>query len=182
MDELIDIVDLKGKFTGKTELKSHAHSMGLFHATTHIWFYTKKGEILLQKRGKEKNTFPLLWDVSVAGHIAAGEFPELAAKREVEEEIGIQISTTELQKIGVFKSEHNHANGIMDYEFHHCFLCELKLPITALKAQVSEIAQLRLIAIEDFYQDVVGDSNESYVPHKKEYYEKVILEIKKRIL
>ncbi|MGB3152847.1 MAG: hydrolase, partial [Maribacter sp.] len=37
MDELIDILNEEGEFTGETKLKSYAHRMGLFHSTVHIW-------------------------------------------------------------------------------------------------------------------------------------------------
>ena len=81
MDELIDILDSNGDFTGKTAMKSEAHKNGWFHATVHIWFYTTDGKILLQQRGKHKETHPLLWDVSVAGHVGAGEAIETSAIR-----------------------------------------------------------------------------------------------------
>ncbi|MEP3384912.1 MAG: NUDIX domain-containing protein, partial [Flavobacteriaceae bacterium] len=100
MDELIDILDENGNHVGKTCLKSEAHLKGLFHPTVHIWFYTKDGGILFQKRGKDKKTFPLLWDVSVAGHIGAGEPIIEAAIREVEEEIGLKVLASDLDKIG----------------------------------------------------------------------------------
>ena len=45
MDELIDILDSEGKFTGTSCLKSIAHKEGLYHATTHVWFYTDDEKI-----------------------------------------------------------------------------------------------------------------------------------------
>jgi isopentenyldiphosphate isomerase len=82
-DEYLDILDESGEFTGRTCLKSVAHKIGYFHPTIHVWFYTTRAEVLLQKRGSEKLTFPNYWDVSVAGHVGAGEAIEEAAVREV---------------------------------------------------------------------------------------------------
>jgi isopentenyl-diphosphate delta-isomerase len=73
MDELIDIITPEGKPTGKTALKSEAHKNGWFHATAHIWLFTADKKILLQKRSMTKKVFPGLWDISVAGHVGAGE-------------------------------------------------------------------------------------------------------------
>jgi len=92
MDEYIDIVDNLGELTGKSALKSEAHKNGWYHNTVHIWFYTKRGDILLQQRSHKKKICPLLWDVSVAGHIDAGETIALAAVRETREEIGLEIN------------------------------------------------------------------------------------------
>ena len=73
MDERIDILTSTGQLTGKTCLKSEAHQKGLYHQTVHIWFYTDTKKILLQKRAAVKKVFPNHWDVSVAGHMGAGE-------------------------------------------------------------------------------------------------------------
>ena len=55
MDELLDILDEHGNPTGTTALKSKAHKLGLFHATIHVWLYTKDEKILLQKRAATTN-------------------------------------------------------------------------------------------------------------------------------
>jgi len=182
MDELIDILDSNGKSTGKIELKSYAHRMGLFHATVHIWFYTSDGKILIQLRGKNKKTFPLHWDVSVAGHTGAAETVELSALREVEEEIGLSISDEELEKIGVFKSVQKHREDLVDCEFHHTFLCELKVRLETLRKQESEIENLRLISLLKFSNETLKvTSGRKYVPHSTEYYTTVIKAIEERL-
>lgn len=171
MDELIDIVDGQGNYTGKSCLKSEAHKFGYFHPTVHIWIYTSTGEILLQKRALTKKVFPGLWDISVAGHIAAGEKIEVAALREVEEEIGFIIKPENLQKIGTRKHQVNHANGIIDNEFHHVFISELTVSIDKLIIQESEVAELKLFELEILkntakYENVL-------LPEYSEYYESV---------
>ena len=99
MDEVIDILTPEGKPTGKTALKSEAHKKGWYHATVHIWLFTTSKKILLQKRALTKKIFPGLWDISVAGHIGAGESVLNAAKREVFEEIGLELSEEDLIKM-----------------------------------------------------------------------------------
>ena len=91
MDEEVDILTDSGEYTGTTCLKSEAHKNGWCHPTVHVWLYTADGKVLLQQRGKHKKTFPLLWDVSVAGHVSAGEDILAAAKREVQEEVGYTL-------------------------------------------------------------------------------------------
>jgi len=182
MDELIDILDSDGKYTGGTAMKSEAHHLGLFHATIHVWFYTNKGELLIQQRGSHKDTHPLLWDVSVAGHVGAGEDIITAALREIKEEIGLTVCEKDLGKIGVFKSVQKHPKGLMDCEFHHTFLCELKIPLTSLKKQESEVEALGLIPLTKFTKDIQSLTNpKKYVPHKKAYYKTVIKAIRDRL-
>lgn len=181
MDELVDILDEDGKPTGKSYLKSEAHLKGLFHPTVHIWFYTKDGKVLFQKRGKDKKTFPLLWDVSVAGHIGAGENVIEAALREVEEEIGIHISSSDLEKIGIFKSVQKHSETLTDSEFHHTFLCELKIPLSNLRKQESEVEDLYLFDFADFKSRLEQNQLEDFVPHKAGYYQQILGQIQQKI-
>ena len=144
MDELIDILTPEGKSTGKTALKSEAHKNGWFHATAHIWFFTSDEKILLQKRALTKKVFPGIWDISVAGHIGAGEEILEGAKREVFEEIGLILEDKDFIKIGTRIHQVNHENGIQDNEHHHVFIAELKTPMSKLTMQPEEVAGLEL--------------------------------------
>ena len=169
MDELIDILTSTGAFTGKTCLKSEAHLKGLFHQTVHVWFYTDTKKILLQKRASVKKVFPNHWDVSVAGHISAGERIEKAAIREVKEEIGIDIKESDLQKIGFRKDEIVHSNGILDNEFKHIYVCKLKIEVDQLKMQSEEIDDLQL-----FELSILKDTTKHggfMVPNMNHYYD-----------
>lgn len=148
MDELIDILTPKGKPTGKTALKSEAHKNGWFHATVHIWLFTSDEKILLQKRALTKKVFPGLWDISVAGHISTGEDIITSAKREVFEEIGLELQDTDLIKIGTRIHQVSHKNGIQDNEFHHVFIAELKSPIEDLIIQTEEVAEIKLFDLD----------------------------------
>ncbi|WP_298763768.1 NUDIX domain-containing protein [uncultured Polaribacter sp.] len=148
MDELIDILTPEGKPTGKTALKSEAHKNGWFHATVHIWLFTADKKILLQKRALTKKVFPGLWDISVAGHIGAGETILASAKREVLEEIGLELHEKELIKIGTRIHQVTHANGIQDNEHHHVFIAELKKPVSELKIQEEEVADIKLFNLD----------------------------------
>jgi len=182
VDERIDILTEDGNYTGKTALKSEAHKHGWFHNTVHVWCFTKAGYILLQQRGARKKTFPLCWDVSVAGHVGAGEDIQKAALREIKEEIGYTTSKNYLEKIGVFKAIQKQHPSFIDCEYHHTFLCEITIPLAALKKQDTEVAALKFISIHQ-YRKELRDFNISklYVPHDMAYYEKVLLEIEERL-
>ena len=182
MDERIDILDEHGKPTGKSCLKSEAHQKGLLHPTVHVWLYTIDGRILIQQRGKNKATHPLLWDVSVAGHVAAGENVVAAAIREVREEIGLTINETDLKSLGTFKAVHKISEDFIDAELHHIYLCQLKSPLDQLVKQKNEVEDLALIPLFKFAEETWGlASVGKYVPHGPTYYKTIVQEIKKRV-
>ena len=180
-EELIDILadDMR---VLKTCLKSEAHKNGWLHPTVHIWFYTDKGEILIQKRAKNKSSFPDLWDVSVAGHIGAGEDMIISAIREIKEEIGLSVGSNKLNKIGVFREKFEHGRGHTDNEIHHIYLCELETDIRALSVQKEELSEIQLISIDSFESAINRpDFEKIFVPHYPDYYSFVLKNIRKQI-
>lgn len=106
--ELFDICDKYGQPTGKVTARSVAHEAGLMHRTVHIWVVRqmKDGswQVLLQQRSAHKDSFPGCYDVSSAGHIAAGDDYLESAQRELQEELGIAAGPDELEFAGLFDS------------------------------------------------------------------------------
>lgn len=176
MDEYIDIVTQDGKPTGKSELKSIIHLKGFYHNTAHIWLYNKDGNILLAQRDANKSICPLLWDVSVAGHIDSGELIIQGAIREVKEEINLELVPNDLKKIGIFKCFQSYPSGIKDNEFHHTYIAELKVSISELTPQIGEVESLKLVSFETFKTllDNIRENNNHFVPSNKTYYDFVL--------
>lgn len=182
MEEYIDIVTKEGKPTGTSAPKSEIHQKGHYHNTAHIWFYTNNGEVLLSQRSAKKDICPLMWDVSVAGHIDAGETAKQAAVRETKEEIGYEISESDLKWIGVFECFQSYDNGIKDNEFHNTFIAELNVPLSGLSPQVEEVEALKLISLSEFERLIknIGEDNH-FVPSNKSYYQFVLEQLKKSV-
>lgn len=53
-EEIVDLLDETGKKLGKIK-KSLAHQNGAWHRVVHIWILNSKGQLLIQKRSKEKS-------------------------------------------------------------------------------------------------------------------------------
>lgn len=180
MDEWIDIVDANGTPTGQTALKSEIHKNGWYHNTIHLWLYTEDGEILLQQRSHKKVIYPLLWDVSVAGHIDAGETFIEAAIRETKEEIGLKLNETELIKIGTRLHESIYNNGeIKDFEFHQIYITKLDVNLEELTPQKDEVEALKLVSFTEFDNLLQqSDTNFHFIASNSSYYQFVLETIK----
>ena len=175
MEEYVDIWDSEGQPTGKSCLKDEAHQKGWFHPTVHVWFYTASPALLLQKRGKLKQTYPELWDVSVAGHVSAGETILEGALREVKEEIGLDIKQTDLRLLDVRKNTNRFENGIIDCEFQHVFLAKLDTAVSNLKIQEVEVDAVRLFSFEELQKcRLQNHPKYSIVPADMRYYQFVM--------
>lgn len=105
--ELFDVRNPDGSPSGIVRERGVAHREGSLHATVHIWVVRendKSGfDVLLQKRSASKDSHPGFYDISSAGHIAAGEDYLPSAVRELSEELGISASESELQYVGIHR-------------------------------------------------------------------------------
>lgn len=197
-DELIDIYDSDMNLLG-TAMKSQAHREGLWHKAFHCWIVkpSKDGKhiIWLQLRGKDKELYPNLLDISSAGHLAAGETAKEGI-REIEEEIGLKVTPDKLTKLFTYTLIEDVGN-IINREFCPTYLLETNEKVENLKmqpeevdgvyeAQISELIDLvdgkkKTIKISGMYRNNDNsykkeDRNISItdlVPHEKKYYSKV---------
>jgi len=87
--EKLEIVDDEGNVIGLAERSELHQNPGLIHRVVHVLVFNNSGELLLQKRSQGKDVAPGKWDTSVGGHITPGEDVLAAAKREMEEELGL---------------------------------------------------------------------------------------------
>jgi isopentenyl-diphosphate delta-isomerase len=148
-EEQFDILGTDGKKTGKAFPKSIVHDQELPHGIVFIWIYNSKCEVLLQLRSKDKKTFPNVWDVSVAGHISAGETPLDAALREIEEEVGIRVGSEELLQVDFTSDVVPMQPNKTHPEFCWVYVLHRELNPQKLRIQESEIDAAKLLSIRE---------------------------------
>ena len=181
-EEYIDILNADGSPTGKSCPKSEIHTKGYYHNTAHVWYYNANGDILLAQRAASKTICPLLWDVSVAGHVDSGETITHAAIRETSEEIGIEIPETLLEKIGVYECFQSYSTGIKDNEFHHTYIAKIDYTLNELTLDKNEVEQVKFVSIPQF-RDLLenSDANGHFISSNMAYYLEVIDAIQNRL-
>lgn len=91
--EYLDYYDEDGNYQGY-ESREVVHREGLWHKTVQNWLYTKDGKILFQIR----KDFGKFYTTS-SGHVKKGETIEQAFKREMKEEIGLDLDPNKAKMI-----------------------------------------------------------------------------------
>ncbi|OHA17639.1 MAG: hypothetical protein A2664_03390 [Candidatus Taylorbacteria bacterium RIFCSPHIGHO2_01_FULL_46_22b] len=169
MEEQIDILDAKGNKIGKTKSKSLVHRHGDWHRTVHVWFLNSKRELLIQRRTSKKDRGGGMWDISVGGHISAGQTSIEAAVREVSEEIGITIEPSELTFLFGTSTDAELSNRKNQAKhFQDVYLVKKDLDVSKLVLQKEEVDEVRYISIEEF-KKWVAEPKRDLLMHTEEY-------------
>jgi len=164
--EYLDVLDEHGNKTGITKDKKQVYEDGDWHRSIHVWIINSKNEILVQKRSPKKETLPNLWAISIAGHVRSGESSIDAIKREVKEEIGIDVDLSNL--IYLFT-----LNRIQPYKDKYIkviddvYLLKMDLDLEKTILQRSELTKLKFIYYKDL-QEKFRNKDLEFVPETEE--------------
>lgn len=153
--EYLDIYDENNNYLGYAEERKKAHIENLWHRHVSCWIMNQKGQILLQQRSLTKTKNPGLWS-KTGGHVDKGETPDEAIKREVFEEIGLNVKDEDIINIEIFKSKNPNEHY---YSYGYIFFTNLKDEDYIL--QKEEVEQVKYYSIEDIEQ-LKLDNNPNY--------------------
>ena len=87
-EELVALFDESGQVVGSVP-RSRMRAENLRHAATAVLVRTSAGLIYVHRRTDTKDVYPGRYDFAAGGVIVAGETPDEAAARELDEELGV---------------------------------------------------------------------------------------------
>ena len=144
MEELVDVLDEKGMYTGKIETRANCSKKGLWHKAVCLFIINSKGQVLLQKRSKNKKTWPNMWDITAGGNVLAGEFGFQAIIRECREELGIELNKNDITFIGSVISTNKNGDIINNY-FNEYYIASKEVDEAKLQLQEEEVSEVKWI-------------------------------------
>lgn len=156
--ELIDVLTPDGAFAGQIKPKPEVHRDGDWHRAAHLWIVAPDDRVLLQKRADVKENWPGLWDISVAGHVNAGESALDAIVRESFEELGLRFEKDELTHIGTLPYQAVLNGGTyLENEIHEVFFVRREIDLPSLVLDPAEVAAVALVMADELesYEMVV---------------------------
>lgn len=107
-EELIDLVDEKDRVIGTVSRLRTDNDPSLIHREVGVVLVDKDNKVLFQKRSLKKSVMPGFWSTGVAGHVDAGEDPDTAVLREMEEEIGFSVRLSFWKKALIHLDQETH--------------------------------------------------------------------------
>lgn len=153
--EYFDAYDINENKLGFQIMRGNAVPKGCYHMVVEIFTVTKTGKVLTTKRHPNKH-FPLYYEVT-AGSVLAGEDSLEAAVRELAEETGIQVPTSQLIFLG---------GGINKDVIYKDYLAviEEEVEITLQEGETIGYQYVPLESFADFMESV------SFVPPAKKKF------------
>ena len=174
--ELLDIVDENNNLTGEIIDREIVHTKGLFHREVGVIVLNEKKEVLLEKRAASKKQAPNKWAIC-AGHIEAGDIPNNAIIREMQEEIGVTCKIDDLKFVGVFERNKNFKNGQKNNTFIYIYLYKTNKKIEDYTVQIEELSEVKYFPMNELEEDL-RKGNSDYAFYDEEYIVDVLNKVK----
>lgn len=138
--ELWDLYNVNREKNGEVLVRGNRIPEGCYRLVVHVCIFDAQGRMLIQQRQKTKAGWPDMWDVSVGGHVQAGETTQEAGERETMEELGLSV---ELQGKRPAVST-SFSNGYDDI-----YTVEMDVDINELKLEPDEVQAVRWATKEE---------------------------------
>ncbi len=139
--EAFQLVDTAGRPLGSAERSACHGNPALIHAVVHLHVLDRVGRLCLQRRAFTKDTNPGRWDMSVGGHVAAGEPVADALAREAHEELGIDAAGARPLFTYLYRNR-------FESEYAHCFTLAYDGPLRIDPAEIIEARFFTFAEIE----------------------------------
>lgn len=138
-EELMDILDCNGIPTGEVHVRGSGVARHGYVGAVVVCVINSDGKMLIQQRVNTKG-WGGLWDVTCGGAMTHGETPQIAAMREVKEEMGLTIDLTDVRPSLIT----TFSNG-----FSFTFIVNMNVDMADVVLQEEEVQDAKLADIEE---------------------------------
>ena len=133
-----DLFDRNGEPLGRTIRRGERLCAGEYHQVVHIWMLNSADRLLIQRRSRRRKLMPGVWAVT-SGSVIAGETPREAARRELGEELGVQLPDSAFESIGCM----TRRNSLC-----HVFVVRRNITVPEMRLQREEVSAVRWVAAQ----------------------------------
>jgi len=162
MEKITDVVNENDEIIDRILEKEAHNNKDIITRAVAIFLYNSKGELLLQKRSKNKYRFPLHWTSSASGFVDQNETYIEAAVRELNEELGTNVSQDNL--VFLFKK-------LIFIDIKHITSVYSVVYDGTIKFSDDEVEKVEFFSMSKIKEMISGD--EKFTPFFLKLFEKV---------
>jgi len=152
-EELIVLVDERGRPTGTAEKWSSHHDHTPLHLAFSCYVFDAAGRFLATRRALKKKVWPGVWSNTACGHPAPGETLPDAIRRRLDYELGMAVSDVEVVLADhVYRAPAFH--GVVEHEFCPVFVARAAGEPRCNRVEVEDCAW---VDWEDFVATALQD-------------------------
>ena len=150
--EYFYVVDEDDNVIGAASREECHSNAKLIHRSVYIFLVNSRGEILIQRRSVNKDLYPGFYTASATGHVNYGEGYDIATKRELKEELGVDAPLRRLCKVKSFSD--------VEREISMIYVCRYDGPIRFDRNEIDEVV---FMSIDDIERSLkTGDKKFAY--------------------
>lgn len=153
--EIWDLYNKDRIKTGETMVRGSKFKENTYHLVVHVCIFNLEGKMLIQQRQPFKDGWPNMWDITVGGSAVSGDTSQLAAEREVYEEIGYKLSLDGIRPSLTIN---------FDKGFDDIYLIQKDVDISKLKLQYEEVQSVKWASKEEILSMI---DEEIFIPYHK---------------
>lgn len=157
------LVDQQDAIVGY-ESKIKVHKEGLLHRAFSLLIFNSGGELLIQKRARNKYHSAGLWSNTCCSHPIPNEDIKVSAHRRLQEEMGFDC---EFDLLFTFSYRVEFMNGLIENEYDHIFKGIYE---GIININPEEVADYKWIKMNDLKEDIIMN------PHNYTEWLKIILD------
>jgi isopentenyl-diphosphate delta-isomerase len=139
---LVDGNDAKQGYLSKAECHDGA---GQLHRAFSLFLFDDSGELLLQKRSREKRLWPGYWSNTCCSHPRRGESMQVATRRRLLDELHIEAS---LEFVYKFTYQAVFGEAGSEHELCHVFLGHASAEVSPNSNEIDAIRYLSAAALD----------------------------------
>jgi isopentenyldiphosphate isomerase len=160
MSDLIDVLSDSGLRTGEILSRTEIHRLGKHHRAVHLYLFNSQNEILLQRRSLTVDHYPGAYSISVTAHIAAGEFSSDTARRELEEELGVDATPLKIDVLFSYFQEAILQGTYADRQFNDVYVTRADSKSNLIRFNRSEVSEVIFVPFASFLETVGDESTD----------------------
>lgn len=144
--EYLDYYDEEGNYLGYKS-RDEVHKEGLWHNTVHCWLYETDGSVYFQIRSSSHKFY-----TTASGHVLKGETIKDAFRREINEEIGLDIDSSDAMLVDIVPwrmDKMKNGTLIKDRAKAHVYIDLFEGDINSFKFDLNEVLGVVKVKAKD---------------------------------